>query len=321
MAFHPPKPVPPGLWRRTPPAIFPSILGLFGLGLAWRRASVRLDLPSEVGEIILGAVTGLFAFAVLAYAVKLIRRPAVLAEDLAILPGRAGGAAMCLSAYLAAATLWPYLPGVAYAVFMAGLAWHGLFVVVLITVFLRGPAAQRRVTPVWHLSFVGFIVAAMAAQPMRLAELSEALFIVTFVMALAIWGISLEQARRESVPAPLRPLLAIHLSPAALFGLVAAGFDLMSLAMGFAGLAGAILVLLLIRARWLTAAGFTPFWGAFTFPLAATASLWLTLGGIWALPGVAALAGATALVPWVAWKVLRLWSRGQLATITNAAVA
>ncbi|MCB2159239.1 MAG: tellurium resistance protein, partial [Rhodobacteraceae bacterium] len=175
MAFHPPKPVPPGLWRRTPPAIFPSILGLFGLGLAWRRASVRLDLPSEVGEVILGAVTGLFAFAVLAYAVKLIRRPAVLAEDLAILPGRAGGAAMCLSVYLAAATLWPYLPGVAYAVFMAGLAWHGLFVVVLITVFLRGPAAQRRVTPVWHLSFVGFIVAAMAAQPMRLAELSEAL--------------------------------------------------------------------------------------------------------------------------------------------------
>ena len=91
--------------------------------------------------------------------------------------------------------------------------------------------------------------------------------------------------------------------------------------MGFAGLAGAILVLLLIRARWLTAAGFTPFWGAFTFPLAATASLWLTLGGIWALPGVAALAGAMALVPWVAWKVLRLWARGQLATITNAAVA
>lgn len=321
MAFHPPRPVPPGLFRRTPPAIFPVILGLFGLGLAWRRASVRLDWPSEIGEAILGAVTGLMAFAALAYAVKLIRRPAVMAEDLSILPGRAGGAALCLSVYLASVALWPYLPGIARGVFVAGLVWHALFVVVTLGVFLKGPPEQRRVTPVWHLSFVGFIVAALAAQPLRFAELAEVLFIVTFVLALAIWGASLEQARRESVPAPLRPLLAIHLSPAALFGLVAAGFDLQSLAMGFAGLAAAILILLLIRVRWLTAAGFSPFWGAFTFPLAATASLWLTLGGIWTLPGAAALAGASALVPWIAWKVLRLWARGQLATITNAAVA
>ncbi|MCV2864308.1 tellurium resistance protein [Defluviimonas sp. WL0075] len=321
MAFHPPKPVPPGLWRRTPPAVFPSILGLFGLGLAWRRGSLLLDWPSVIGEIVLGAVTGLFAFAMLAYVVKLARRPAVLAEDLTILPGRAGLAAQCLSVYLAAAALWPYVPGVARAVLYAGLLWHGVVVVVMIARFVRGPKEQRRVTPVWHLSFVGFIVAALAAQPMRLAELAEVIFVTTFFLALVIWGASLEQFRREGVPAPLRPLLAIHLSPAALFGLVALGFDLKSLAMGFAGFSAAILILLVIRVRWLTASGFTPFWGAFTFPLAATASLWLALGGIWAVPGVIALAATSAIVPLIGWRVLRLWARGQLATITNAAVA
>ncbi|MCB2068115.1 MAG: hypothetical protein KDE15_15900 [Erythrobacter sp.] len=309
------------MWRRTPPAVFPSILGLFGLGLAWRRGGLLLDWPGEIGEIILGAVSGLFAVAALAYAVKLLRRPGVLAEDLAILPGRAGLAALCLSIYLFAAALWPYAPMVARGLLFAGLGWHVLVAVVMIVRFAKGPKEQRRVTPVWHLSFVGFIVAAMAAQPMRLAEMAEIIFIVTFVLALIIWGISLEQARRETVPAPLRPLLAIHLSPAALFGLVAAGFDLQSLAMGFAGLAGAILILLVIRVRWLTEAGFTPFWGAFTFPLAATASLWLALGGIWAYPGVIALAAASAIVPVIAWRVIRLWARGQLATVTNAAVA
>lgn len=34
MAFKPPAPTPKGLWRRTPPAIFPVMLGLLGLGLA-----------------------------------------------------------------------------------------------------------------------------------------------------------------------------------------------------------------------------------------------------------------------------------------------
>ncbi|MCV2870529.1 tellurium resistance protein [Defluviimonas sp. WL0002] len=321
MAFHPPKPVPPGLWRRTPPAIFPSILGLFGLGLAWRRGSMLLDWPPVIGEIVLGSVTGLLAFAMLAYGVKLARRPAVISEDLAILPGRAGLSAQCLSVYLASAALWPYAPSLAWGLLYLGLGWHALVAAVMIVSFLRGPAEQRRVTPVWHLSFVGFIVAAMAAQPMQLAELAEAIFILTFFLALVIWGISLEQFRRETVPAPLRPLLAIHLSPAALFGLVAAGFDLQSLAMGFAGLAAAIVILMVIRVRWLTAAGFTPFWGAFTFPLAATASLWLTLGGIWSVPGVIALAAASAIIPLIAWRVLRLWARGQLATVTNAAIA
>jgi hypothetical protein len=163
MAFHPPAPTPPGLWRRTPPAIFPVIMGLFGLGLAWRRAAASLGAPADAGEAILGAVTLLFLFATLAYVAKMLRRPKVVADDLRILPGRAGLAAGVLCVYLLSMTALPYDAGAARMILDAGLALHTAFVVLLLYVFATGPAAQRRVTPVWHLSFVGFIIAALAA--------------------------------------------------------------------------------------------------------------------------------------------------------------
>lgn len=321
MAFKPPAPTPPGLWRRTPPAVFPAIMGLFGLGLAWRRAAAAFDAPAEAGEVILGAVTLLFLFAAMAYAAKLLRRPAVLADDLRILPGRAGVAALVLCIYLLSMTALPYAVGVARLLLSLGLALHAGFVAVQLYVFATGPAAQRRVTPVWHLSFVGFVIGALAAAGLGQTGLALILFGLTALGAAFIWAVSLEQIVREDVPAPLRPLLAIHLSPVALLGLVAAALGLQAVALGCAGVAALLLGWMVLRALWLTEAGFSALWGAFTFPLAATASLWLVLGGAWLWPGLAALALATVVIPPIAWKVMQAWARGQLAVKTNAAVA
>lgn len=321
MAFHPPAATPPGLWRRTPPAIFPPIMGLFGLGLAWRRGAETFGLSAAPGEAILGAVTLLFIFSTMAYAIKLLRRPGVVAEDLRILPGRAGVAAAVLSVYLLALTILPYDAAAARLLLYAGLGLHAPFVAMLLYIFATGPAAQRRVTPVWHLSFTGFILAALTAVGLEFYGMVLILFGLTAVTAAFVWAVSLEQIVREDVPAPLRPLLAIHLAPVALFGMVAGGLELDAVAMGSAGVAALMLVWLLARARWLTESGFSALWGAFTFPLAATAALWLSLGGFWRWPGLAALLLATVIVPLIAWKVVRAWAQGQLAIKTNAAIA
>jgi tellurite resistance protein len=321
MAFRPPAATPPGLWRRTPPAIFPAIMGLFGLGLAWRRGVVVFGLPNAFCEVILGAVTLLFLFGAVAYMAKVLRRPGVLSEDLRILPGRAGLATATLSIYLLSMTVLPYDAKAAQLILFAGLALHAVLVILMIRVFVTGPAAQRRVTPIWHLSFVGFIIGALAATGLEFYGLAFALFALTSIMAAFIWAVSLEQAVREDVPAPLRPLLAIHLSPVALLGLVAAALGLEMVAMGCAGIAALFVGWLLVRALWLTEAGFSALWGALTFPLAATASLWLSLGEVWLWPGLAALSLATVINPVIAWKVLHSWARGQLAIRTNAAIA
>lgn len=321
MAFKPPAMAPKGLWRRTPPAIFPPVLGLLGLGLAWRRGAGEFGLPQGAADALLGAVTMLFLFMALTYVVKFMRRPGVVAEDLKILPGRAGLVAGVLSLYLFAGVLTPYSADQARPVLMLALALHLALVALLLWQLLTGPAEQRRVTPVWHLSFAGFVVAAAAAQGLGLTGLAAALFWVSLPIAVLIWAASADQFRRERVPAPLRPLLAIHLMPAALLGEVALGMGMPGLALGFGVVSAVLLAALGLGSRWLLRAGFSPLWGALTFPLAATASFWLALGGAWRIPGGLVLVAATLIIIPIAIQVVKLWAKGQLAVKTNAAIA
>lgn len=309
----------PALFSRTPPAAFPVILGLLGLGLAGRRACAALGISGALVEVMLGALTALWAFAVLAYAMKLLRRPGVLLEDLRILPGRAGLAALTMAAMLVAAVLVPYAPGSAKGVLYLGLGLHAVLAVLAIKLFLAAPPEQREVTPVWHLQFVGFIVGALAAVPLGLVDLATWLLWGTVPVAVAIWGISVVQLIRRVPPAPLRPLLAIHLAPASLFATVAASLGMSYFGLGFLALGMAIVIALVVVVPWLTVSGFSAMWGAFTFPAAAYASAMFANG--LDVTGVIALMVALGIVPFIAFRVLQSWGKGDLAAKTNAAQA
>ena len=321
MVFVPPTATPPGLWRRTPPAIFPPLLGLLGLALGWRRGGVEFGLPAGVGEMAVGAVTLLALFCLLTYATKLVRRPAVVFDDLRILPGRAGLGAAVLCLYLLAAALGPLVPGVARGVLVFGMAAHLALTGAVVFALINGPAEQRRVNPVWHLLFSGWVVAAMVATPLGLSGLAMGLFWPALVVAVVLWTLSLQQFSRQTVPAPLRPLLAIHLAPAAVLGTAALGLGGDGIAQSLALVSALGLLVLVLRARWLLAAGFSPLWGALTFPLAATATLWLSLGGFWRLPGGILLVLATLFIVPVAVRLFKMWAKGDLAAKTGAATA
>ena len=315
----------PGLWRRVPPAIFPPILGLMGLGLAWRRAPDVFAIPAAPGEVLLGMTTLLFLFAAIAYLAKIARRPAVLAEELRILPGRAGVTAATMSLMLFALVLEPFAPGPARLVLIGGLAAHTLVAALIIRVLVAGPPEQRRVTPVWHLSFVGFIVGALAAVPLELPELAWFIFWATLPVAAGIWTHGIGQFLRADTPAPLRPVLAMHLAPFAILGAVALLIGQGFLASILAGCGLALLLMLAVAIRWLTEAGFSPFWGAFTFPLSGYAGLTLLMagyaGGPWRIIAGLVLVAATLAVPPIVWKVMQMWAKGTLAVKTNAAAA
>jgi tellurite resistance protein len=140
-------------------------------------------------------------------------------------------------------------------------------------------------------------------------------------VALAIWGVSVVQLARRVPPAPLRPMLAIHLAPASLFATTASLTGHTLLAQGFALLALAILIALLAYIRWITETGFSPLWGAFTFPMAAASTALMLQGGVLGLIGQGLLVLALGGVPWIAYRVLKLWPGGRLAAKTNAAEA
>ncbi len=322
--FPPPPPLtpePPGLWRRVPPAIFPPIMGLFGLGLAWRSLGESLPAAAGLAEAFLGAVVLFFAYAAVAWASKPLRRPGVLAEELRVLPGRAGVAAANLCLFLTAAVLTPYAPGVALVLVWLGIALLMGLGALILRAFLTGPEEARLVTPVFHLVFVGYIIAPLALVPLGQGGVAVVIYWAALAIAALIWAESLRQIATHIPPAPLRPLLAIHLAPVSLFATVAALLGWSGLALTFALVGLALLAVFLIAGRWLLAAGFTPLWGAMTFPLAALASAVLRSvpdpAGLWL--GAALVMAATALNIPVAAKVLRAWAQGGLAAKTNAA--
>ncbi len=313
-------------WRKTPPALFPSIFGLVGLGMAWRRASGMSEFAGAIADLILGAVALLMVFAVGAYALKAAARPKVVLEDLSVLPGRAGLPAMVLSVLLMSAALAPLAPGLAAGLMWGALAVHAMLALAVIWVLATGPAEQRLVTPAWHLSLVGFILGSFPALTLGMTGLATGLLFATMAVAAAIYGVSLAQLARRDPPAPLRPMLAIHLAPFSLFATMAHLLGMTGTALVLAAAAALVFAVLLVKARYLTAAGFSPLWGAFTFPLTAFAGMVLTLsegalGGAGPVVGAVLLVAATLVVPWIAAKVVQMWIKGALAAKTNAAVA
>ncbi|GHE85787.1 tellurium resistance protein [Aliiroseovarius zhejiangensis] len=314
------------MFQRMPPAVFTPIMGVFGLGLAWRRATDTFSAPGAIGELILGAVTLLYLFSLAAYAMKFMQRSGTFIEDLRVLPGRAGLAAMVLSGYLLSATVEPFSLVLAGAILLLTFAAHVLLALRVIHMLITGPVEARIVTPVWHLLFAGFVLIPLAAVPLGWVGFAEAGFWGGFFAAAIIWGASAAQFLRTRIPPPLRPLLAIHLAPASVLGTGAYLLDETELALVFSVTAIVILSILIGRIRWLLKAGFSPLWGALTFPLAAFGSL-MQLGAvvngsdILRIVAGASLVAATLIILPILYKVVQMWTKGELAVKTNAAMA
>ncbi|KAJ55397.1 hypothetical protein ACMU_11925 [Actibacterium mucosum KCTC 23349] len=313
-----------GFATQTPPALFPSIFGGLGLGLAWHRAVDVFGISRGVGDMLFGMAVALFAFSLFAYVVKVARRPGVLMDEMPVLPGRAGMTALILCFYLTSAGLVPIAPRIAILLLSVGLVGHFGFLV-LFAIWWRGaPAEARGLNPSWHLHFVGFILADLSLIPLGFQGLALIIFWITLPIAVAIWALSAWQLTRNVPPAPLRPMLAIHLAPVSLMGTNALLLGYLPLALVFVGFGWLVLVGLLICTRWITTAGFSPLWGAFTFPLAAFASLNLLLaaalqsGGLRVAGGVLLVAATLVVVPILA-KVMQAWAKGGLGVKTNAA--
>ncbi len=306
-------------FSRTPPAIFSPMAGLLGLSLVLERGLVSLSLPDDLARLAMGMAVGLWLFMALAYGVKLLRRPSVLTEDLRTVPGRAGLAAGTVGAMLLGSILAYMDSRLGLAAMWLGLGLHAILAMFVVQALRRAPIEARGVTPAWHLHFVGFIVGGLAAAAMGHDHIAAVTLWATAPIAVGIWGTSLVQLIRRVPPAPLRPLLAFHLAPASLFASVCSLMDMPVLALIWLALGAAILGAMVISSRWILEAGFTPLWGAFTFPLAAYASALLINGWVW--PGVVMGAALMVINPWIAWRALKMWPGGQLAAKTNAATA
>ena len=313
-------------WRRMPPVVFAAILGLYGLGFAWRLAVFPFGVPGMAVEIYLGAMTLVVLFAVATYAVKVAHRPSVWIEDGRTLGGKIGLAAKTICVMLMAAFLVRYLDGFARIVLAIGIAGHLVFALFVLREAIVSPDPIQCRSPALQVVFVGFIVSANAAMPMGLGGWVPTLVVYACVATVAIFARTIGPLLSGSGAEMMRPLHMIHLAPISLTGLAAfyVGMDWVGTAMMIWG--SLLFLYLLSRGAWVISAGFTGAWSAFTFPLTAFAALWLLAGNIQRWPWVENVGGlllilATSVVIPIGIRVMLLWTDGTLAAKTNAATA
>ena len=207
--FPPPPKLPArtGLFDRVPPAIFPPVLGLLGLVAAWGRATEAFGTPKAPIDLAFGAIPLLFLFCAIAYASKVLRRPAALAEDIRTLPGRTGIAALCLCFMVLAGLLAPLSPGLGKISLGAGAIGLLVLAVFILPKRLQGTDTAGPITPAMHLIFVGFILIPPAS--VALEVLRPALpWIIAYcaLAALFITATTIAPMVTRNLAPPLRPL-------------------------------------------------------------------------------------------------------------------
>jgi len=313
------------LWRSTPPAIFPVILGLIGLALVWRGFGLQFGLLTALGDILMGIAAALLAFFMLSYFAKLFARPGTLMNDLKSPPGRAGVSAISTALIVLSVGLLPYGEIAGY-IWWAGVVLHVIIVLFVLKSLAKSQPTGRSVTPFLYLPFVGLITAPLAGIPLGYMILSQTFSYISLVAFLAITARLIGKFIRTRPPAPLRPPYAIILAMFSLFGLAFGQFGPETGFAMFYFLAWGAALALLVFATWLTTAGFTPMWGELTFPV--TTFPLINIVAINKGYGVIATTGlisgaliATALVIFVAYNALKMWAKRDLAKKTGAAVA
>jgi tellurite resistance protein len=310
---------PEPFWSRPSPALLPPCLGLIATGLVWREAVPVLGAPEAVAGVWIGAALAVLAVCLSLYVRRAAARPQVLLHDLRMPAGRGAVPAGSMALMLAGAALAPLWAPVAMVVWGAGVVLHGFLAAVLLRELAQMPPDARPATAPLLVPFAGEIVAPLGGVPLGFGAVSA----VLFWLGLAVWAALLPLILRRlwraaSPPPPVRPGTAVLLAPPAIGAVALERLDPGNPLVVLLFVAACVtLIGLLARARWVSGEGFSPAWGAFTFPLAAFAGSCLVMAE--RFPGAMAFNAAAAAVTvaslmtlYVAGRIGQGWLTGRI---------
>jgi tellurite resistance protein len=306
----------------VPAAFFGIVLGLAGLGNAWRSAHAVWGAPANVGEALMAIAAIVWVVLLVLFVLKWIFASAAAREEAehpvqCCFIGLAGVATMLIGG-----AALPYSRLAAQVLFAAGAAFTVAFAVWRTGVLWRGARDPGATTPVLYLPTVagGFVLATVASA-LGHREWGELAFGGALLSWFAIESVLLHRLyTAASLPAPLRPTLGIQLAPpcvgAVAYLSVNGGTpDLVAHALVGYGLLQALLLLRLLP--WIREQPFAASYWAFTFGATALATAPLHMVGSGDHGPIALLApylfvGANIVVGIIALATLRLLVRGRL---------
>jgi tellurite resistance protein len=262
------------VFARIPASLFGMLLGLIGLGIAWREASALWAIPGWFAEAILGVASLIWLILCVLYAGKLwTARAQILAEwghpiqssFLALIP---------ITTMLVSIAVAPHAATLALTLFLIAFAAQVLFLVWHTSAIWRGERTADGTTPALYIPTVaGGLVSAIAAAAHGLPNLAVLCFGAGIFGWLALDSIIQRRPIEQSpMPPALRPVLGIQFGPptvgcVAYLAITTGPPDLLAQAMLGYGILQALILIRLLP--WVFEQPFAPSYWAFSFGTAA----------------------------------------------------
>lgn len=308
---------------QIPVSFFGMAVGTLAWGHAWRAASEVWTIPSGLAELAAGLGLAVWLLLLLAYALQWLQQPMASKQELDHPVMSAMAALGPVSTLLAAITLKPWLPELAWALYALailvqlalGLWWLGRF--------WQGGRSPESVNASAYLPSVAQnLVAATASASFGFHALGALFFGAGVLSWLAMESLVLQRAATQApLPAAQRPLQGIQMAPAVVGGLSYVALtsgppDLLAQMLLGYGLYQGLLAARLLR--WTGAGGFAPSHWAFSFGVMALATLALRLlqrapqEPLWQTLAPVLFVLANAVMALLAWRTLALARQGRL---------
>jgi len=278
-----------------PASFFGMVLGLSGLGQAWRLAHRLWAMPAAIGEALLLLAAVVWASLLVCYLVQALRKPDVVLAEFRHPVQGSMPALLAVATLLMVMAVQPYALSLAWGLALVGIAWHLGFSLWHTGVLWQGGRDAAHTLPAIYLPTVAGNFTSAAA----LGALGQADWGWLFLGAGVFSWFALESLvfqrlwQAPSIPAPQRPLIGIQFAPPVVCAMAwlmldPADHDRWLLMLWGYGL---FQLLLGVRLwRWLGEQAFAPSYWAYTFGIASATVVGMKL----ALAGVPA---AVVLAP------------------------
>ena len=295
-----------------PVTVFASVMGLAGLGLAWRKAALTLGAPDLVSQLILIVAGVVFLAATLAYGAKALRHGKVVIGEFNHPVRSAFFSTIPIAILLLAAGLHPFAATPAVVLWAIGAVLQLTLTIRLIVRWMVHKQDITHVNPAWFIPIVGNIIVPILGARLELVEISWFFLSVGLLFWLPLLTIVLYRVIfHESLPPRLMPTFFILLPPPAIGYVSYVGLTGTVDAFAQVLINGALFLTLVLAAKFRSFLGlpFAVSWWAFTFPLDAIALAALEHGhrfanGMWPVVAAILLAVASIVVAWVSLRTL-----------------
>ncbi|WP_413203599.1 SLAC1 anion channel family protein [Rhodospirillum sp. A1_3_36] len=173
----------------VPIPLFAVVMGVSGLGLAWRKASHVLGIPEEVGDGILMFSALLFLCISALYGLKLLRHPGEVRREFTH-PIRVNFfPAFSISLLLLAVAALPNAPSLAQNLWITGAALHLLGTIYLMGRWFTQSHEISMINPAWFIPVVGNILVPIAGVPLGHSEASWFFFSIGLIYWIVLFTI------------------------------------------------------------------------------------------------------------------------------------